>query len=62
MIFGFEPLEGGYEVPMRMVGANVPYEWLIYLFMFIPIGIFLYGAWKKIEVWLLAKGDRKSVV
>lgn len=57
MIFGFEPLEGGYEVPMRMVGANVPYEWLIYLFMFIPIGIFLYGFWKKIEVWLLAKGE-----
>jgi len=57
MIFGFEPLEGGYEVPMRVVGANVPGEMLIYLIMFIPIGIFLYGFWKKAEVWLLAKGE-----
>lgn len=57
MIFGFEPLEGGYELPMRVVGANVPYEWLIYIFMFIPIGIFLFGFWKKAEVWLLAKGE-----
>ncbi|MEN6462740.1 MAG: heterodisulfide reductase-related iron-sulfur binding cluster [Syntrophomonas sp.] len=57
MIFGFEPLEGGYEVPMRVVGANIPYEWLIYILMFIPIGVFLYGFWKKAEVWLLAKGE-----
>lgn len=57
MIFGFEPLEGGYDIPMRVVGANVPYEWLIYIIMLIPVSIFLYGAWKKIEVWLLAKGE-----
>ncbi|NLW91753.1 MAG: 4Fe-4S dicluster domain-containing protein [Syntrophomonadaceae bacterium] len=57
MIFGFEPLEGGYEVPMRVVGANVPGEMLIYLIMFIPIGLFLYGFWKRLEVWLLAKGE-----
>ncbi len=57
MIFGFHPLEGGYDVPMRHVGANIPYEWLIYVIMFIPIGIFLYGFWKKAEVWLLAKGE-----
>ncbi len=57
MIFGFEPLEGGYHVPMRVVGANIPYEWLIYIIMFIPIGIFLFGFWKKVEVWLLAKGE-----
>lgn len=56
MIFGFEPIRGFYETPMREVGANIPYEWLIYLFMFIPIGIILYGSWKKIEVWMLAKG------
>ncbi|MDD4802669.1 MAG: heterodisulfide reductase-related iron-sulfur binding cluster [Syntrophomonas sp.] len=56
MIFGFEPIRGLYDVPMRQVGANIPYEWLIYLFMFIPIGIFLFGLWKKIEVWMLAKG------
>jgi Fe-S oxidoreductase/nitrate reductase gamma subunit len=57
MIFGFEPLEGGYEVPMRVVGANVPYEWLIYIFMFIPIGIFCFGFYEKAKVWWLAKGE-----
>ncbi len=57
MIFGFHPIEGGYNVPMRMVGANVPYEWLIYIFMFIPIGIFLYGFYKRFQVWTLAKGE-----
>ena len=57
MIFGFEQLEGGYHVPMRVVGANIPYEWLIYIIMFIPIGIFLYGFFKKVQVWMLAKGE-----
>src|SRR5665647_1603434 len=57
MIYGFEPLEGGYDIPMRVVGANIPYEWLIYLIMFIPIGIFLFGAYKKIQMWMLAKGE-----
>lgn len=57
MIFGFHPLEGGYEVPMRVVGANIPYEWLIYIIMFIPIGVFLFGAFKKIQVWMLAQGE-----
>ncbi|MDD2510413.1 MAG: heterodisulfide reductase-related iron-sulfur binding cluster [Syntrophomonas sp.] len=57
MIFGFHPLEGGYDVPMRVVGANIPYEWLIYLIMLIPVSVFLFGFWKKLEVWLLAKGE-----
>ncbi|MEA1961064.1 MAG: heterodisulfide reductase-related iron-sulfur binding cluster [Bacillota bacterium] len=57
MIFGFESLEGGYGVPMRVVGANVPYEWLIYLIMFIPIGVFLFGFYQRIQVWRLAKGE-----
>ena len=57
MIYGFTPLEGGYDVPMRVVGANVPYEWLIYLIMFIPIGIFLYGFYERARVWMLAKGE-----
>lgn len=57
MIFGFHQLEGGYDVPMREVGANIPYEWLIYIIMFIPIGIFLFGFFKKIQVLLLAKGE-----
>ena len=57
MIFGFHPIEGGYDVPMRMVGANIPYEWLIYIFMFIPIGIFLCGFYKRFQVWTLAKGE-----
>ncbi|ADI02179.1 MAG TPA: 4Fe-4S dicluster domain-containing protein [Syntrophothermus lipocalidus] len=55
MIFGYEPLEV-YEVPMRVVGANVPYEWLIYIFMFIPLAVFCYGLYKRIRVWLLANG------
>ncbi len=57
MIFGFEPLEGGYEVPMRVVGANIPFEWLIYLIMLIPVCVFLYGFFKRVQVWLLAKGE-----
>jgi len=59
MIFGSEPIRGFYEIPERVVGANIPYEWLIYLFMFIPITILLFGMWKKIEVWMLAKGESK---
>ncbi|MGI6453455.1 MAG: heterodisulfide reductase-related iron-sulfur binding cluster [Syntrophomonadaceae bacterium] len=57
MIFGFHPLEGGYDVPMRVVGANIPYEWLIYIIMFIPVGVFLFGLYKRISVWMLAKGE-----
>ena len=55
MMFGFTPLQGGYDVPMRIVGANIPYEWLIYLIMWIPIGILLYGIYKRYQVWTLAK-------
>ncbi|MDD2585473.1 MAG: heterodisulfide reductase-related iron-sulfur binding cluster [Syntrophomonadaceae bacterium] len=57
MIFGYHPIEGGYDVPMRVVGANIPYEWLIYVIMLIPVGVFLYGFFKKVQVWMLAKGD-----
>ncbi|MDD2372090.1 MAG: heterodisulfide reductase-related iron-sulfur binding cluster [Syntrophomonadaceae bacterium] len=57
MIFGFIPLQGGYDIPMREVGANIPYEWLIYLIMLIPVGIFLFGFYEKVRVWLLAKGE-----
>lgn len=57
MLFGFHPLEGGYAIPMRQVGANIPFEWLIYIIMFIPIGIFIYGFYKKVQVWMLAKGE-----
>jgi hypothetical protein len=57
MIFGFKPLEGGYDIPMREVGANIPFDWLIYIIMFIPIGIFLYGAYKKYLMWTIGKGE-----
>ena len=57
MIFAYEPLEGGYSIPMRVVGANIPYEWLIYIFMFIPIGFFVYGFYQRIKVWRLAQGE-----
>ncbi|MGE5381737.1 MAG: heterodisulfide reductase-related iron-sulfur binding cluster [Methylocystaceae bacterium] len=56
MFMGFRPLQGGYEVPMRVVGANIHYEWLIYIIMLIPIGLFLYGCYKHIRVWKTAKG------
>lgn len=58
MIFGYHPIEGGYDIPMRVVGANIPYEWLIYVIMLIPIGFFLFGFFKKIQVWMLAKGEQ----
>ncbi|NLB88760.1 MAG: 4Fe-4S dicluster domain-containing protein [Syntrophomonadaceae bacterium] len=57
MVFGFRELEGGYDIPMRVVGANIPYEWLIYIIMLLPIGFFLYGAYQRIKVWQLAKGE-----
>jgi len=57
MTLGFHPLEGGYDIPMRIVGANIYYEWLIYIIMLIPIGLFLYGAYKRIQIWRLAKGS-----
>ncbi|HZK86888.1 MAG TPA: respiratory nitrate reductase subunit gamma, partial [Syntrophomonas sp.] len=57
MIFGFEPLEGGYSIPMRVVGANIPYEWLIYILMFIPLGFFFYGFYQRVKVWKLAQGE-----
>ncbi|MGE5453799.1 MAG: 4Fe-4S dicluster domain-containing protein, partial [Methylocystaceae bacterium] len=57
MTMGFHPLQGGYDIPMRVVGANIYYEWLIYILMLIPIGLFLYGAYKRIQIWRLAKGS-----
>lgn len=57
MLFGYTPLEGGYDIPMRVVGANIPYDWLIYVIMFIPIGIFVYGFYKRVQIWMLAKGE-----
>ncbi len=56
-MFDFRPLSGGFEIPMRVVGANIYYEWLIYILMLIPIGFFIYGVFKRIKVWQLAKGD-----
>ena len=58
MLFGFIPLEGSYDQPMRVVGANIPYEWLIYIIMFIPIGLFLYGSYQRIKIWQTGRGDQ----
>ena len=58
MIFAYEPLEGGYNVPMRVVGANIPYEWLIYILMLIPLGIFIYGFYNRVQVWKLGQGEQ----
>lgn len=57
MIFAYEPLEGGYRVPMRVVGANIPYEWVIYILMLIPLGIFGYGFYQRIKIWKIAQGE-----
>ena len=58
-MFGFHAFEGGhgFEEAGRLVGANVPGEMLIYLFMWIPIIIFLYGFYRKVIRWRLAKGE-----
>lgn len=61
MSFGFHPIEGGYEIPKRIVGANIPYEWLIYLIMFIPIAFFFYGFYQRVQVWRLGKGEQHRV-
>ncbi len=58
MLFAFEPLEGGYHQPMRVVGANIPYEWVIYILMLIPIGIFLYGSYQRIKIWRKGRGEQ----
>ncbi|MGR6835464.1 (Fe-S)-binding protein [Syntrophomonas erecta] len=57
MIFAFRPLEGGYPIPMRVVGANIPYEWIIYILMLIPIGFFIYGFWLRSRIWSQAQGE-----
>lgn len=57
MIFGYHEIGGFFDIPMRQVGANVPYEWLIYIIMLIPIALVVYGMGKKIQVWTLAQGD-----
>lgn len=56
MVFGFHELGGALEVPGRVVGANIYYEWLIYIFMAIPIGFLLYGIIKHLKVAGLGKG------
>jgi nitrate reductase gamma subunit len=54
----FHPIQGGYDIPMRVVGANIPYEWLIYILMLIPLGIFIYGAYRRIRIWRLGQGEQ----
>ncbi len=57
MVFAYKPFTGGHDIPMREVGANIPYEWLVYVFMFIPLGFFFYGAYKRYKVWRLAQSE-----
>ncbi|HWP98034.1 MAG TPA: (Fe-S)-binding protein [Syntrophomonadaceae bacterium] len=56
MIFAYHPLEGGYPVPMRHVGANIPYEWIIYILMLIPLYFLFYGCYRHIQVWKQGQG------
>ncbi|NLO21765.1 MAG: 4Fe-4S dicluster domain-containing protein [Syntrophomonadaceae bacterium] len=57
----YHPIEGGYEIPMRVVGANIPYEWLIYILMLIPIGILIYGVYRRIRIWRLGQGEQHRI-
>lgn len=57
MIFGYHALDGAYETPMRVVGANIYFEWLLYPLALIPVGIFLYGLYQHVRSWLVAKGS-----
>ena len=57
-VFGFIPLQGSYDKPMRVVGANIPYEWIIYIIMLIPIGFFLYGSYQRIKIWKTGRGEQ----
>jgi nitrate reductase gamma subunit len=41
---------------MRVVGANIHYEWLIYILMLIPFGLFFYGFYKHVKIWKTAQG------
>lgn len=56
MLFGFIPIDVWSEPPMREVGANIPYEWLIYLIAVIPVAVLLYGLYQKVRVYMAANG------
>ena len=56
MLFGFIPIDVWSEPPMREVGANIPYEWLIYVIAVIPVAVLLYGLYQKVRVYMAARG------
>jgi ferredoxin/nitrate reductase gamma subunit len=56
MLFGFIPIDVWSEPPMRVVGANIPYEWLIYVIAVIPVAVLLYGLYQKVRVYMAARG------
>ncbi|MDD4801462.1 MAG: heterodisulfide reductase-related iron-sulfur binding cluster [Syntrophomonas sp.] len=58
MLFAFHAFEGGYDIPKRVVGANIPYEWIIYIIMFIPLGVFAYGVYTRARYWGLGQGEQ----
>ncbi|NPV26371.1 MAG: 4Fe-4S dicluster domain-containing protein [Firmicutes bacterium] len=46
-------------VPMREVGANIPGEFLIYVFMWIPLIAFAYGIYKRVQLWRLGQPENR---
>lgn len=47
------------DVPMREVGANIPGEFLIYVFMWLPLIALAYGIYKKIMLWRLGQPEKR---
>ena len=55
MIFGYHAFEGAYEVPMRVVGANIYYEWIIYLLVPLVFGFLFYGVYRRIRIYMIGQ-------
>jgi Fe-S oxidoreductase/nitrate reductase gamma subunit len=55
MIFGYHEFEGAFDIPMRIVGANIYYEWAIYLLLPLVFGTFFYGIYRRIRVYMLGQ-------
>ncbi|QGT99062.1 Fe-S oxidoreductase [Candidatus Syntrophocurvum alkaliphilum] len=46
-----------YDIPQRVVGANIPFEKLIYVIMLIPLAVLAFGIYRWVSVWMIAKGE-----
>lgn len=60
MLFGFHELHGALDKPGRVLGANIYFEWVLYVIMLLSIGILTYGIVKHMKQVGLAKGKLGS--